>query len=532
MSDKSAEMAKPAMSIRLSNTPGLAEVDQFLAQAFESPTTVEALWVTPDKRVEFQLSVRSNQRGGEPEWRLSQSVDGKVDVLWTYVSGDMLLIHNLILTTCGEQHKSFAGEGKIIKSTDLYNQVYKMPATYQAPIEGAAFVPGKPPTRPPGTSHFEGELSETLACNLFNSIHMAGATGRLTIKAPGDEAEVFFADGKLLHARCREAYGGECVMVLCTWVEGHFRFDPDVRSDRKTVHQNIEKLLLKGVLLADKQRFLENNGVMPNSVLVCARRDLAEAEFESISAAAESGSYLSYDMTFQKQFYLAIDNKRTVTEVINVMGLLRSQWVPLLVRMIKCGFVKVQNPPADRAVRPKSIDRGAIRSVMTALKRPETGLLTYPAFLYFLEQEFLRHYRNNKPMSVVLIQIRASETTSDGTHQPLPPIMLGEAVRRISHVKRDVDYLAHYEMFDIAAILPNTKSEGAVKFTERVMKQLTRAPLDEKMGGSAQLSVCMGIATIPDDCKDLRMLLGSAEAALSRAELLNKNAVQFCHIAK
>lgn len=532
MTDKSAEMAKPAMSIRLSHTPGLAEVDQFLAQAFEGPGSVEALWVTPDKKVEFQLAVRSNQRGGEPEWRLSQSIDGKIDVLWTYVSGDMLLIHNLILTTCGEQHKSFAGEGKIIRSTDMYNQVYKMPATYQAPIEGASFVPGKPPTRPPGTAHFEGELSETLACNLFNSIHMAGATGRLTIKAPGDEAEIFFADGKLLHARCREAYGGECVMVLCTWDEGHFRFDPDVRSDRKTVHQNIEKLLLKGVLLADKQRFLENNGVNANSVLVCARRDLAEAEFESISTAAESGSYLSYDMTFQKQFYLAIDNKRTVTEVINTMGLLRSQWVPLLVRMIKCGFVKVQNPPADRAVRPKAIDRGAIRSVMTALKRPETGLLTYPAFLYFLEQEFLRHYRNNKPMSVVLIQIRASETTSDGTHQPLPPVMLGEAVRRISHVKRDVDYLAHYEMFDIAAILPNTKSDGAVKFTERVMQQLTRAPLDDKLSSTAQLSVCMGIATIPDDCKDLRMLLGSAEAALSRAELLNKNAVQFCHIAK
>lgn len=532
MLKKTAEPGKVNRSIRLSETPGLAEIDQFLTQSIADDQvgkTVEVRWFTPDKKIEFMLEVISHQRGGEPEWRFSQTVDGQLVHLWTYVSCDMLLIHNLILTTCGESHKSVAGEGKILKATD-YRQVYKMPSSYYtSSIDTLEKEHDKAKAgTPQETKELAGDLSGIDLSSLLNSMRMSKLSGRLTVKGPTDEAELFFDDGNLVHARCQEATGEECVLVICTWRSGSFNFEPGVKSDRKTIREGLEKLLLKGVLLLDKQNYLDNCGVTPESILLRNRRDLAEAEFESISQAAASGSYLSYDMTFQKNFYLVVDDKSTLQEVITRLNLMRSQWVPLLVRMMKCRFISLQNPPvkAQPQAVPKTIDRNAILSVMTVLKRPETGLLTYPAFLYFLEQEFLRHHRLNKPMSVVVIEMRVSDDSPNGTHQPLPPAILGEVVRRVSALKRDVDYLAHYEMFDLAAILPDTNSDGAYIFTERIMASLFGDPLDQHFGES-QFSLSMGIATVPTDAGDLRTLLGAAEAARKHAQRLERHALKY-----
>lgn len=522
--------AKVNRSIRISQTPGLAEVDQFLEQSMSAAhvgKTLEVRWFSPDKKLDFVLEVTGHQVGGDPEWRLSQAVDDESEHLWTYVSADMLLIHNLILTTCGESHKSFAGEGKILKTTDGYPQIYKMPSSYYStPVEelqSAADQSGKPQA-----AVLRGDIEVIDVSNLLNSMRMSKASGRLTIKTEGDEAELFFDDGNVVHAKCPEAIGDECLLVVSTWKKGTFRLDPGVKSDRKTVRDPLEKLLLKGVLLSDKQNFLENYDVNMDTVLLKNRNDLAEADFEAVSQAVASGSYLSYDMTFQKNFYLAIDNKSTLRDIVKRLGLMRSQWVPLLVRMLKCQFISVQNasPNSVPLAVPKPIDRSAILSVMTVLKRPETGLLTYPAFLYFLEQEFLRHRRINKPMSVVVIEMRVNDDSPNGSHQPLPPALLGEVVRRIASLKRDVDYVAHYEMFDLAAILPDTTSDGAYIFTERIMAALFGDPLSTEFL-DAQISLSMGIASVPADGTDLQTLLGAAEAARKQAQRMNRHALKF-----
>ena len=42
---------------------------------------------------------------------------------------------------------------------------------------------------------------------------------------------------------------------------------------------------------------------------------------------------------------------------------------------------------------------------MMSLRRPDSGFFTYPAFLYFLEQEYFRAYRTGSPMSVAIFQM-------------------------------------------------------------------------------------------------------------------------------
>jgi GGDEF domain-containing protein len=157
---------------------------------------------------------------------------------------------------------------------------------------------------------------------------------------------------------------------------------------------------------------------------------------------------------------------------------------------------------------------------MMSLRRPETGMFTYPAFLYFLEQEYFRGYRSASPISIVVFQMRVRNGASDAIREPLPVAAVSEAVRRISRVKRHVDLLAHYETFDYALLLPNTKTGGAGVFANRVIKALKASALAPGID-SSNLSLSFGVACIPEDTLDLSLLLSGAEVAQNASQHSN-----------
>jgi GGDEF domain-containing protein len=232
-------------------------------------------------------------------------------------------------------------------------------------------------------------------------------------------------------------------------------------------------------------------------------------------------------MFAQKQFYLAIDNKATVGELVDKLQLTESQWIPLMCRMIKCDFVELVNSDPTHGPLPlerKIVDRQAIYTVMMSLRRPESGMYTYPAFLYFLEQESIRSLRSNKSLSLAVIEMRIS-----GPHyeyrSPLPANILGECVRRISTIKRDADLLGHYEIFDAAVILPDTNNKGAKTFANRIIEAMRERPLTNETG--AEIFIAVGTATMPEDVGDMGFLLSAAEAAKNAAQRTTDGVVSF-----
>ena len=153
---------------------------------------------------------------------------------------------------------------------------------------------------------------------------------------------------------------------------------------------------------------------------------------------------------------------------------------------------------------------------MMSLRRPETGMFTYPAFLYFLEQEYFRGYRSGSPLSVMVMEMRVVSGPPHLSREPLDVPAVAEVVRRISRLKRHIDLLAHYDQYDYAMLLPNTKTSGANIFAQRVARAIWSSPLAYGVD-SANLSLAFGVACIPDDCLDLGVLLAAAEAAKAQA---------------
>ena len=153
-------------------------------------------------------------------------------------------------------------------------------------------------------------------------------------------------------------------------------------------------------------------------------------------------------------------------------------------------------------------------------------MFIYPAFLYFLEQEFFRSYRAKNPLSVIVFEMRCLvQTGGEVLRQVLPVPALVDATLRLSQLKRHQDLLAHYDAFDYALILPSTKSGGANIFANRLVKCLTSSPLAGMQ--SNQLALFVGSATIPEDFVDLSSMLGAADACMKRARETNQSVVMY-----
>jgi diguanylate cyclase (GGDEF)-like protein len=102
----------------------------------------------------------------------------------------------------------------------------------------------------------------------------------------------------------------------------------------------------------------------------------------------------------------------------------------------------------------------------------------------------------------------------------MPEQAIMDAVLRISQLKRHVDLLAHYDAYDFALLLPNTKAQGASVFVNRFVKVVTERPL---AGGidAAHLHLACGISSVPEDFKELSALLGAADLAMHQAREAN-----------
>ena len=95
---------------KLPAAPGLSEIHHYLSVAMEHRgRQVEITWSTPDRAIDFTLNIHCPWRGGDTEWKLF--VGKNMRVVWDYKSCDVLLVYNLIISSCGEVHQSVQADG-------------------------------------------------------------------------------------------------------------------------------------------------------------------------------------------------------------------------------------------------------------------------------------------------------------------------------------------------------------------------------------------------------------------------------------
>lgn len=510
---------------RIGQLPTYEQLIKIIEQAHESRGRTVELPFNPEKQqFGYIIAVCFEPEYTEPTWTLTTGDGNRVVVIFKMQQSDVTFVQAVIESQClgtdvGEaigNRASTTGtelnlKGGIANPRDTGSLAFPMSmATLHGMSPAQTGAPA--PEMPDAAASLEGDLQNLPIPNLLQSISMTKMTGRLAVKSSKGGGEFYFEDGAPVHAVAADAQGDLAILESLTWEDGKFRFYERERTIERTVKKRLDSLLMEGIGLLDQLKYLQNTGVKMETYLFRKSPNLTERDFEQ-----RVNQFVPIDMNLQKQFYQSVDNSSTLFEILRRRPLVKTEWVPILFNLLHADLVAFSDkPPAGvrmGLLEVQSLDRSQIQGVMSKLVRPETGLYTYPMFLFFLEQEFHRYERLNVPFSIVLFDMRLRDSMG---LQPLSGPLLNEAVRRLISVRRNLDILAHFETFDFAAILPHTTTDSAAFFAQRVIELIMQTPLAPQLHPT-HISLSFGVAGVPEDCDDPAFLIAAAKEARTKA---------------
>jgi GGDEF domain-containing protein len=510
---------------RLDSRPLLSDLQKIVAQSLaKRGGKIVIAWSDQTSGSEYTLSVETNNMGDDPEWRMHMFNESAAKILWMYVSEDPLLVYNLVTTSLpeDERHPRKADGSPVEGIAREQETTAKHSTNTNGQTSGSHHLPitksekGETPKK----AVLSGDLSLVQVTNLLPSMQMARMTGKLTFESAHCRTHVYFEDGAPVHAYSEEEEGQEALLEVLTWKEGHFNFQPKEAAPKKTVDQALDTLMLKGVKIIDCANYLAAAGIDADTLLDKKQSSLAKEQFD------EMVSNSKIDTTSLKKLYERFNATTTLAEAARSLGLPRSKWAGLVAQLLRLDLIKKCEPKmASRTLMPKIIDTEAVEAIKNSMLSGSTGLYTYEAFLFFLEQEYLRRFRTESDLSVIIFEMKTVRQGSVTVREPLNAENVNAFGKRLNLIKRPLDLVAHYENHDFAILLPNTGSQGAFVFASRVVESFKKDPLETANG--SDIALTMGIAGMPTDFLDPPFLLAGAEAAKEEALRSNLNIVQF-----
>ncbi|MBP9092258.1 DUF4388 domain-containing protein [bacterium] len=366
---------------------------------------------------------------------------------------------------------------------------------------------------PTGLSQL-GNLTEKPMTDLLLHLSEEHFTGRVRLEREGQSAVMFLVDGVPVDASHGEARGNMALMELFLWQDGHFKITPSKVGSNRSVTWPFETIMQNKAHLTALVNDLESAGVFNTSTFKQTCPQLTQDQFQTAL-----GDKTSINLDTLKLLYQQMDGRKTLADFESLNLFPKYILLRCLNYLMSRNLIFIPNRAGSkdkRALKEKKIDAAAVRSVMMSLRNRDTGLLTAPAFLYFLEEEFFRSFRNRGSMSLLLVDLRQIDPTPGGLRINLVSRQtLADAAMQIFNCKRQTDGAGHYEAQTIALYLPNTNLSGATTMAKKIQKVLSARPLAGMEGKT--LAVMCAIAGIPEDCTNLNNLLASADYALQKA---------------
>ena len=500
---------------KISSLPTRQILRDMIMRAQELPGSIIELSFGDTTEV-YSLTAAKEQRK-ECVWTLYRGEGATSMVEWAHSSSDPEQVLGFITA----QFPGWSMKSKVLTEeimapqviSDGYpNQMYQsqnyqsQTQNYQSQSATAGAM------RPAQRSTLEGDLENMQVPNLLQSVGMNKLTGRLEIKNKSELATVWFHDGVPLHCVMRNSEGDNALIELVSWEDGQFHFFPEPKVDKKTVNKRFEFLLMEGATFQDQHNALLKHNLSMDSFLVRKHAALTEKEFEDI---VNKGAPV--DMGLQKKIYVAVDNKSSLFEILRSMPLGKVEWVPILFNLVTCGLIEFKKESqAQSGTQGKRIivDWSQTAGVEKLLTRQDTGLYNFPAFLYFLEREYCRFDRFGRPFSVIIFNAGVSSTNIPqgapaASLEPLPAKAIRAMGESIGRIKRQVDLLGHFQIVYYGLVLPETDKKQAQNFAYRLSEILGEISRTESIGG--YLNINIGVASVPEDCRDLNDLLTIAK---------------------
>jgi hypothetical protein len=235
------------------------------------------------------------------------------------------------------------------------------------------------------------------------------------------------------------------------------------------------------------------------------------------------------NIKLQLNLYWQIDDCSTLLDILRVLTLKEMEWAPLLFNLLTLELIVLSDQPArsKRNIQlvDQKIDAEMLANAIKGCIRPETGIFTYPALLYFVKQEFCRLDVGGMPFSLLVFQVEWRDLA--GQRENLSREGEKEIIRRVRPIKREFEIFAHFETFDYALLLPQTDVKAAALVAQRIMLSLRTAELFNHSPREGKTIISIGVSGLPNDGSSVGALLAAAVAAKKHAQLSGVPVVSF-----
>jgi FOG: GGDEF domain len=173
-------------------------------------------------------------------------------------------------------------------------------------------------------------------------------------------------------------------------------------------------------------------------------------------------------------------------------------------------------PAAPKMALPPPIefDKNLVNQVHANLADASTGLMTFPALLFFLFREFARFQKAQSPLSIVSFEIALR---LENSILPFPQEAIALVAQRLRPVCDPVDITSHVMGGEFATLLCSADGAAALRFAESLHTALTEEPLSPAFS-NAQVLLAIGVASIPETCSHPGVLVAAARQAKEMAK--------------
>src|SRR5690606_24404020 len=141
-----------------------------------------------------------------------------------------------------------------------------------------------------------------------------------------------------------------------------------------------------------------------------------------------------------------------------------------------------------------------------------TGLANRTEFDAALERELSRAQRTGSPLSLVLVDVDHFKRVNDTHGHQVGDEVLRQGGGGLERLVRREDVAARYGGEEFVVLLPGVDAEGGRAFGERVRERL-RSDVE-----AVPVTVSAGVASYPENARDVDELVGRADAALYAAK--------------
>ena len=157
-----------------------------------------------------------------------------------------------------------------------------------------------------------------------------------------------------------------------------------------------------------------------------------------------------------------------------------------------------------------------------------TGLLRREAVLEVLEKELQRAVRYGRPLTLGLADLDHFKQVNDQYGHLTGDALLKRVAQALSTGLRSADSVGRYGGEEFLVVLPETEIEGAAVVAEKVRCLVENASVPLEDGGSASVTVSIGLASLREvgGTRTPQELLAAADRSLYRAKQTGRNRVE------